>query len=148
MAKARGKHALLLFFLFGAAPLAALVWFFVQPESTRTEILAKIPEGAGGRAARAGIAFAVLIGLAVVALPAFHGASAALRGFLDRQRAAPLARRVLLAPVEFVVGLVWLVVQIVFAVDVVLIVVASLAVLLATARILNPDVLPHVAPWL
>ena len=137
--KARGGNAIVLFLLFGAAPLGLLTWFFLQPEATRAQMLEQIPEGVGGRAAKAGICLAVLIGLSVVALPAFHGASSALRGVLDKMRTAPI---------ELILGLVWLVVQVSFAVDVLLIVATSLGLLLATARIVLPDLLPGIAPWL
>lgn len=146
--KARGGNAIVLFLLFGAAPLGLLTWFFLQPEATRAQMLEQIPEGVGGRAAKAGICLAVLIGLSVVALPAFHGASSALRGVLDKMRTAPMWRRVLMSPIELVLGLLWLVVQVSFAVDVLLIVATSLGLLLATARIVLPDLLPGIAPWL
>lgn len=143
-----GVRALLLFLLFGALPLAAVGWFFFQPEATREAFLAKIPEGAGGRAIKAAICLGALIALAWIALPAFRGASLWLGALLGRMRAAGTARRVLLFPIEALVGLLWLVVQMCFAVDVVLTIAAGLGLVLATARIVKPELLSGVAPWL
>jgi len=81
---------------------------------------------------------AVLFGLARVALPAFHGTGAFLQGGLVSLRAKPIALRILLFPVELVVWLLWFVVQILFAVDAVLIVAACAATLILVARILKP----------
>lgn len=144
----KGTNALLLFLLFGAAPLGVLGWFLLQGGERQKEILDRLPEGVGGRAAHAGICLLVLTGLSMVALPAFHGASHAVGGVLARMRGAPTWRRVLLYPVELLLGLVWLVLQISYAVDVLLIILAALALLLATARILFPDALPWLVPEL
>jgi hypothetical protein len=134
------------FLVFGAAPVAAVVWFFAQPQWRKDQILDKVPEGAGGRAIKAGICVLVLVGLARIALPAFHGTAATLRGALDALRAKPKPLRVLLFPVEFVVWLLWFAVQMLFAVDAVLIVAAAVATLLLVARILKPDLLSDVLP--
>ena len=144
----RGGNALTLFLLFGAAPLALVGWFFFQSAERQQELLDRVPEGVGGRATKAGICLLVLVGLSTVALPAFHGASKAVGGALARLRSAPLLRRILLFPAELVVGLVWLVLQISYAVDVLLIILAALALLLATARIIFPDALPGFVPQL
>lgn len=137
--KKKGLPALALFLLFGAAPAAIAGWFFTRPQEEQDALLARLPEGTGGRALKAGICVAVLFGLARVALPAFHGTGAFLRGGLASLRSKPTALRILLFPVELVVWLLWFVVQILFAVDAVLIVAASVGTLVLVARILKPD---------
>ena len=106
-AKKKGGSAVLLFLLFGAAPAALAGWFFLMPEEKQAAVLEKLPEGTGGRALKAGICLAVLFGLAKIALPAFHGTGAWLRGALQKLRANGTALRILLFPVELVVWLVW-----------------------------------------
>jgi hypothetical protein len=144
----KGPKAVLLFILFGAAPVGILLWFFVQPDWRQAEILAKVPEGAGGRAIKAAICVGVLFALARVALPAFHGTAATLRNGLARLRSKPIVLRVLLFPVEAVLWLLWFAVQMLFAVDAVLIVAAGLATIVLVARILKPDLLSDVLPEL
>ena len=51
------------------------------------------------------ILLGILLLLARIALPAFHGASSALRGVLFRLREKPKGLRILLFPVEFLVYL-------------------------------------------
>ena len=143
--KKTGLPALLLFLVFGAAPAAIAGWFFTRPEADQEAMLAKLPEGTGGRALKAGICIAVLFGLARVALPAFHGTGAYLKGTLLSLREKSTAMRVVLFPVELVVWLLWFVVQILFAVDAVLIVATSLGTLILVARIVKPDLF---ADWL
>lgn len=135
----KGFPALVLFLLFGAAPAAIAAWFFTRPQEEQDALLARLPAGTGGRAVKAGVCVAVLFGLARVALPAFHGTGAFLQGGLATLRSKPTALRVLLFPVELVVWLMWFVVQILFAVDAVLIVAASVATLILVARILKPE---------
>ena len=142
----KGKGGLIAFLLASAVPIAAAVAWFALPEERRQGILDKIPSGAGGRAIAAGVAFGSLLLLARVALPAFHGASGALRGVLFRIREKPKALRILLFPVELVVYLLWLLVQMLFAVDAFLIVVAALVGLLLVIRIVKPDFLPDILP--
>lgn len=135
-----------MFLLASAAPLAALVWFLLQPEDRRKALADKIPEGVGGRAITAAIAFGVLVLLARVALPAFHAASASLQGVLGRIRSARKVFRVLLFPVEGIVWLSWFLLQLLFAVDAFLILVAAVVGLLLAIRIVQPDFLPGVLP--
>ena len=142
----KGKGGIIAFLLASAAPIAAAAFWFAQPEERRQQILDKIPAGAGGRAIAAGIAFGSLLLLARVALPAFHGASGALRGLLFRIREKPKALRILLFPVEFLVYLVWLGIQLLFAVDAFLIIVAAFVGLLLVIRIVKPDILPGILP--
>ena len=137
--KKKGLPALFLFLLFGAAPAAIAGWFFTRPEEDQAAMLARLPEGTGGRALKAGICLAVLFGLARVALPAFHGTGAYLKGALVSLRSKSTAMRILLFPVGLVVWLLWFVVQILFAVDAVLIVATSVGTLVLVARILKPD---------
>jgi hypothetical protein len=137
--KKSGLPALLLFLLFGAAPAAIAGWFFTRPEADQQAMLDRLPDGTGGRALKAGICVAVLFALARLALPAFHGTGQFLRSGLVWFRTRPLGLRILLFPVEFLVYLLWFVVQILFAVDAILIVAASVGVLILVARIVRPD---------
>jgi hypothetical protein len=136
------------FLLASALPLAAVVLFFLQPRERREELLEKIPEGIGGRAVSAGIAFGILLLLARVALPAFHGASTGLQHTLARMRSRRGALRVLLFPVEGLLGLAWFLMQLLFAVDAFLIVACALVGLLLVARIVQPGLLPDILPQL
>ncbi|MDJ0523491.1 MAG: hypothetical protein QNJ90_15590 [Planctomycetota bacterium] len=142
----KGLGTVGMFLLFGAAPIALLTWFYVQPLERRAEILERVPEGAGGRALKAAICVAVLFGLAKIALPAFHGTGATLKGWLDALKAKPIALRVLLFPVEAIVWLGWFVVQLLFALDAVLIVATAVGTLVLVARILKPDLLSDMLP--
>ena len=144
----KGGNALILFLAFGAAPLAGLGWFFFQSAERQQELLSKIPAGVGGRVLRAAICLGVLVALAALALPAFHGARKHLASIGARMREARGIKRVLLFPVEALVGLLLFVVQICYAVDVLLILLAALALLLATVRIIKPDFLPELVPQL
>ena len=146
--RSKGPSAVLLFLLFGAAPIGALLWFFVQPDWRQAEILAKVPAGAGGRALKAAVCLGVLFALARVALPAFYGTAATLRGGLVWFRARHRVLRVLLFPGEAVLWLLWFFVKLLFAVDAVLIVAAGAATLILVARILKPDLLSDVLPEL
>ena len=142
----KGAGAVGLFLLFGAAPIGLLIWFYAQPTWRQDELLARLPEGTGGRALKAAICVGVLFGLAKIALPAFHGTGATLKGWLDALRQKPTALRVLLYPVEAVVWLLWFAVQLLFALDAVLIVAAGAGTLVLVARILKPDLLSDVLP--
>lgn len=144
--KRASRGGVIAFLLVSALPVAGLVWFFLQPEERRQELLDLVPAGVGGRLLSAAIAFGLLIVLARVALPAFHGTSAALRGVLTRMRARPPALRALLFPVELLVGLLWFVVQLLFAIDAFLILATALIGLLLIARVVKPDLLPNVLP--
>ena len=137
--KKQGFPALLLFLIFGAAPAAIAGWFFTRPEEQQAEMLSRLPEGMGGRALKAGICLAVLFGLARIALPAFHGTGAFLKQGLEWFRSRPTALRVVLIPFEFLTYLLFVVVQILFAVDAILIVAACAALLILVARIVRPD---------
>lgn len=142
----KGTGTLGLFLLFGAAPIGLLAWFYTRSAEQQAAVLERVPAGAGGRALKAAICVGVLFGLAKVALPAFHGTGATLKGWLDAIKRKPKALRVLLFPVEALVWLLWFVVQVLFALDAVLIVAAALGTLVLVARILKPDLLSGVLP--
>lgn len=144
----RGMGAVGVFLLFGAAPVGLAIWFFVQPEWRRQQILDKVPDGAGGRAIKAAVCVAVLIALARLALPAFHGAASTLYDALTRIRSRPTAMRVLLFPAELVLWLLWFGMQMLVAVDAAMIIATCLALLLLVARIFQPELLPNVLPEL
>jgi hypothetical protein len=136
------------FLIAGALPAAAVAWILLLPQADRDALFAKIPAGWGGRATHAGIAFGVLIVLARVALPAFHGAAGALRGTAARLAARRGFLRVLLFPYEALVALLRAIVRVLYAVDVALILAAILVVLLLVVRIMKPEFLPGVLPML
>ncbi len=144
----RGRGGLGIFLLAGALPVALVVWFLLQPTARQDELLARFPAGWGGRATHAAIAFGVLVLLARVALPAFHGAA----GALGRAQASLAARKgfvgVLLAPVRALVHLLGVVARALYAVDAVLILAACLVLLLLVARIVKPEFLPSILPHL
>ena len=144
--KKRGPVAVLLFLIFGAAPAGIAVWYFTLEPETQQQILARIPAGAGGRAIKAAICVALLFALAKIALPAFFGTGSMLRSGLVALRAKPTALRVLFFPAEAVLWLLWFAVQLLFAIDAVLIVATSVATLVLVARILKPDLLSDVLP--
>ena len=136
------------FLLAGALPVAAVVWVLLMPQGERDPLLAKIPAGWAGRATHAAIAFGILIALAWVALPAFHGAARALNGAAARLRARRGFLRVLLFPYELLVNLFRALVRLLYGVDVVLILACVLVVLLLVVRIMKPEFLPGVLPML
>lgn len=140
------KRGIVAFLLASAVPLAAIGVWVAQPEERKQAILEKVPSGVGGRAIAAGVSFGILLLLARIALPAFHGASGALRAALFRLREKPKAVRILLFPVEFLVYLLWLGLQLLFAVDAFLILVAAAVGLLLVIRIIKPDFLPAILP--
>jgi hypothetical protein len=136
------------FLLAGALPVAAVVWILLLPEAQRDALFAKIPSGWGSRATQAAIAFGILIVLARIALPAFHGASRALNGTAGRLAARRGFMRVLLFPYELLVNLLRALVRLLYGVDVVLILASILVILLLVVRILKPEFLPGVLPML
>lgn len=129
------------FLLLNAAPIAAVVWFFTRPAADRQAMLDKIPSGVATRAATAGIAFAVLLGLVLVVLPGARGAIAGLGRALAWVRSRPKGLRIALFPVEAVLGLLWFLAQILFALDALGILACAAAFLVYVVRILKPDVL-------
>ena len=138
------KGGIVAFLLASAVPLGALGWYTFMSDEQRASLAEKIPAGVGGRAIQAGIAFGILVLLARVALPAFHGASGSLGGVIARIDQARMGVRILLFPVRALVWLLWFCLQLLFAVDAFLIIVAGVVGLLLTIRILKPDFLPGV----
>jgi hypothetical protein len=144
----KGKGGLWVFLIAGALPVAGITWFMLQPEEQRRQLTDKIPGGWAGRAMHAGLCFVAMLVLARVALPAFHGATAALRGTGMRMAQRRGWRRALLYPLELLVHLLLILVQVLFFVDALLIVAAGLLLLLLVARIVKPDLLPGILPSL
>lgn len=142
----KGRGGLALFLLAGAVPLGLVAWIVFMPDEQRAAIEKRMPSGWGGRALEAGAAFLVMLVLARLALPAFKGAVAALKRAAGAMGARRGFLRVLLYPVELLVNLVLVVVQILYVVDMLAIVAAGLYMLLAAIRIMKPglwvDVLP------
>jgi hypothetical protein len=110
-----------------------------MPAEKRTKFLDSIPHGAGSRAVTATICLAVLVVLARLVLPGAKAAVGALTRALAWFRANRGMKRVLYAPVEGVVGLVWLLAQVVFAVDMVLVIACLVAFILYVVRIVKPE---------
>ena len=146
--KPSGSSALMLFLLFGAAPIGIVIYYFTLPAAKQQVILDKIPAGVGGRAMVAGALVVALIVLARVALPAFHGASGSLKTAMDWVQGQKTGVRILLFPFEFVIWLLWFVFQILFGLDTVAIIACALGALLATVRIFKPEFLESVLPQL
>jgi hypothetical protein len=137
--KRRGRKVLVLFLLANLLPAAAAVWWFTRPPETRQRLLDSIPDGVGTRAAFAGVAFALLLVLALAVLPGARAAGAALaraEGWFRRRR--PVVR-ILLFPLEVLVALLWFLTQCLFAIDAVAIIACAAAFLLYVVRILKPD---------
>jgi len=119
-------------------------WFLALPAGRRDAVLDKIPDGVGGRALVAGIAFAGMALLAWVALPAFHHASRRLGGVLTRLGERRGFVQVLLFPVHLGVWLLWFACQVLFAMDAFLILASACIGLLLAVRIVVPDFLPTI----
>ena len=141
----RRKFSWKAFLLINLIPLGAFAFYFFSPPEQQAQLRGFF-ENSENRAIKAGIAFALLIGLSMVALPAFHGTSGALKGLMERMRAKKGIVRVLLFPVEFVVWLLWFVVQILFAVDAIAILVCAAVALILILRIVDPTILEDTLP--
>lgn len=137
-----GRGALLVFVLVNAVVGGAAAWWFTRPQEARDAALEKFAPGLGGRAMAAGVAFGLLVVLAMVVLP---GARAALVGLSRAQhwfRTRPLGLRILLFPFEAVTGVLWVAAQCLFAVDAIGILVTAAAFLLYVVRIAKPELFP------
>lgn len=141
----KGRGGVIVFLLVSAVPVAAVIWYLMQAQETKDKLIGMF-DGSGGRAAKAGICLVVLIALARLALPAFHATSGALKGAMERIRARTGVARIALFPVEFVVWLLWFTVQILFAVDAILILGTCALVIILVIRIVDPTVLQDVLP--
>jgi hypothetical protein len=128
--------------LLGAAPVGCLVYVLLMPAEKRTKFLDSIPQGVGSRAVTATISLAVLVVLARLVLPGAKAAVGALTRALGWFKGNRGMKRVLYAPAEAVVGLVWFLAQIVFAVDMVLVLACAIAFILYVVRIAKPDMFP------
>jgi hypothetical protein len=137
-----GRGAIGAFLLANAIPAAAAVWFFTRPAEQRRGILDAVPPGVGTRAATAGIAFGVLLVLALAVLPGARAVIGGLQRARAWLRARPAGLRALLFPAEAAAGLLWFLAQCLFAVDAVAILAAGAAFLVYVARIVKPDLLP------
>jgi len=138
----RRRRSVAPFLLASVVPVGGTVWWFTRAPEDRERFLASIPKGAGTRAVTAAIAMGALIVLARVVLPGARGASEALRRARAWIRGRGRGARVALAPVALLVEVLWLLTQVVFAVDAIAIVACGLAFLVYVARIVRPDLLP------
>ena len=146
--RAAGKKkrgGIILFLIVSAIPIGAVTWFLLQSQEQQDKI-SGLFEGSGGRAIKAAIVFAVLIALARLALPAFHASSSKLQEIMAGMREKGAATRVASFPAYALVWFVWFGLQILFAVDAVLILVACALVLVLAVRIIDPSVLADVLP--
>jgi hypothetical protein len=142
----RGKRALVLFLLANLIPIGAVVWISTLSPEERRRLADTIPAGAGGRALVAGIAFATLVVLARLVLPAARASLEALARAMAWFRRQPVARRTLLYPAEAATSLAWFLVQILFALDAVAILGTAAVFLMYVARIVKPDLFPFLPP--
>jgi hypothetical protein len=138
----RGRRALVLFLLANLIPAAVIVWFATMPAERRQAFLDRVPSGVGGRALAAGVAFAVLLVLARLVLPAARAALAFLGNAMAWFRTRPRGKRALLYPAEAATSLTWFGVQVLFAIDAALILAAAAAFLMYVVRIVKPDWFP------
>ena len=76
--KKGGRGAAVVFLLANALPAAGAAWWFAQPPERRDELLHRIPEGVATRAVSAGVAFGLLLVLALGVLPGARFAIAGL----------------------------------------------------------------------
>ena len=125
----------------GALPVAALAWLLLLGPAERRAVLDSIPDGVGERVLRAGLAFAALVALAWGALPLSYHTERACRVGRAWLAARDGPARVLLLPLEWGMGLIGLVFGAVFAVNVLLVVVAFLGALLTIVWIAAPGFL-------
>ena len=128
--------------LLGAVPVGSLAYVLLMPADKRTKFLDAIPQGVGGRAVTAAVSLAVLVVLARLVLPGAKGAVAGLTRALWWFRGRRGWRRVVWWPVEALVGLAWFLAQVVFAVDMVLVLACGVAFVLYVVKIAKPELFP------
>lgn len=139
----RGRRGGLgIFLLANAVPVGAAVWWFTRSAESRQAVLDQIPSGVPSRAAVAALCFVALLVLARVVLPAANGAVKALRAVRGRMRGRRGAARVLLLPVEGLVGLLELACQALFSVDAILVLATATLFVLYVIRIVKPAMFP------
>jgi hypothetical protein len=142
----RGRRVLVLFLLANLVPVAAAIWIATLTPDERRRLVESIPAGVGGRALVAGIAFATLVVLARLVLPASRGSLELLARALAWFRRRPAGQRALLYPLEALTHLLWFVVQVLFALDAVAILGTGILFLMYVARILKPELFPFLPP--
>ena len=125
--------------LASALPVGMVVWIATMSPEKRKQLFDSIPSGVAARSVAAAGALLAMVALVRLVLP---GAKAAIASLLRAQlwcRSKKGATRLALYPVEFVVYLGWLLAQMLFAVDLVLIVACGAGFLLYAVRIVKPE---------
>ena len=139
-ARAPEKKVNWLVVLLGSAlPVGTIVWIATMPADKRQKLFDSIPSGVAARSAAAVAALAGMVVLARLVLPGAKAAIAACLRGMAWCRAKKGVARVALYPVEFVVGLGWFLMQMLFAVDLILILACGVGFLLYAVRIVKPD---------
>ena len=127
------------------------IWFYMQPQHVKDNVLGLFGEGWEGRAVRAGICVVLLFTLAKLVLPGIYGTKGGLERLLARMQARKKFLRIVLYPFEIVVWLFWFSFWILFALDAVLIIATSILLMLLVVRIVNPNFMADFSekyPWL
>ena len=125
--------------LANALPIGMVVWLLAMPPDKRQRLFDQIPSGTVARAGAAVGALLLMVVFARLVLPAAKGALAGLlraQAWFHGKRGAA---RVALYPAEAAVGLAWFVVQMLFAVDLVLILACGAGFILYAVRIVKPE---------
>ncbi len=147
----KGNAKLWAFIWVNGLLLGAGIWFYMQPQSVKDDILGLFGEGWQGRAARVGICVVGLFVLAKLVLPGIYQTKGGLEKLLNNMQARKLPLRILLFPFEAVVWLFWFCFWILFALDAVLIIAMSILLILLVIRIVKPEFMAEFAekyPWL
>jgi len=120
-------------------PIAAVAWYLTLGTDARADLLERVPDGAGGRARNAGLAFAALIALAWVAFPiAYHGwrsCGRTVRWCASKEGAV----RALLWPFRALASLATALCGVLFVANAVAVLATALITLLTTAWIVRPE---------
>ena len=125
--------------LANALPVGMAVWILTMPAERRQRLFDQIPSGVVARAGAALGALLLMVVFARLVLPAAKGSLAALLRAQAWFRGKRGAARVALYPAEVAVGLAWFVVQMLFAVDLVLILACAAGFVLYAVRIVKPE---------
>ncbi len=131
--------------------LGAGIWFYMQPQHVKDNVLGLFGEGWEGRAARVGVCVVLLFVLAKLVLPGIYGTKGGLERLLHRMQSRKLPVRIALFPLEAIVWLFWFGFWILFALDAVLILATCALLILLVVRIVNPAFMAEFAekyPWL
>jgi hypothetical protein len=128
--------------LLSLAPIGLAVWILLMPEERRRKAFEAVPPGVAGRAITTGVTLVVLLLLVYGVLPAtrsaLHGLLRAYHWFFRQ----PRTTRILLFPVQFVVWLGWFAMQVVFALDAVLVLASGIGLILMAVWIFKPELFP------